>query len=163
MKREITAADKEIEDIFEKAKEIPLVQFNIEGTFSKEVLCLTSNQNIVYYDLESHSLKRIAQVEPHLDENQYKETYSKNLGDKPALTHIKVSKDEKYLIACDKNGDIKILSYIDFSELATESIGSPVIDIELGDNFFITAHENGQILLLKNQVNYEPFYEKVEV
>ena len=51
MKREITAADKEIEDIFEKAKEIPLVQFNIEGTFSKEVLCLTSNQNIVYYDL----------------------------------------------------------------------------------------------------------------
>ena len=60
MKREITAADKVIEDIFEKAKEIPLVQFNIEGTFSKEVLCLTSNQNIVYYDFESHCLKRIA-------------------------------------------------------------------------------------------------------
>ena len=60
MTREITDADKVIEDIFEKVKEIPLVQFNIEGTFFKEVFCLTANQNIVYYDLESHSLKRIA-------------------------------------------------------------------------------------------------------
>ena len=52
-----------------------------------------------------------------------------NLGDKPVLTHIKVSKDEKYIIACDKNGDIKISSFIDFEEIATYSIGSPVIDI----------------------------------
>ncbi len=66
-----------------------------------------------------------------------------NLGDKPALTHIKLSKDEKYLITCDKNGDIKILSFIDFSELYTNSIGSPVIDFEFGDSFFVTAHENG--------------------
>ena len=68
-----------------------------------------------------------------------------NLEDKAALTHIKVSKDEKYIIACDKSGDVKILSFIDFSELYTHSIGSPVIDIELGDTFFVTAHENGQI------------------
>jgi len=73
-----------------------------------------------------------------------------NLGDKPVLTHIKVSKDEKYIITCDQNGDIKILSYIDFSELFTNSIGSPVIDIEIADTFFVTAHENGQILLFKN-------------
>lgn len=73
-----------------------------------------------------------------------------NLGDKPVLTHIKVSQDEKYIIACDQNGDIKILSFIDFSELYTNSTGSPVIDIELGDTFFVTAHENGQILFFKN-------------
>lgn len=60
MTRELTEADKVIDEIFEKAKEMPLVEFAIEGTFFKEVLCLTSNQNIVYYDLESHSLKRIA-------------------------------------------------------------------------------------------------------
>jgi len=86
-----------------------------------------------------------------------------NLGDKPVLTHIKVSKDEKYIIACDKNGDIKILSSINFEELATYSIGSPVIDIELGDNFFVTAHENGEIQLFKNQTNFDPFYEKERV
>jgi hypothetical protein len=71
--------------------------------------------------------------------------------------------DEKYIIACDKNGDVKILSFIDFSELTTYSIGSPVIDIELGDNFFVTAHENGQIQLFKNQSDFDPFYEKVDV
>lgn len=43
MTREITDADKVIEDIFEKVKEMPLVQFNIEGTFSKDALCLTKN------------------------------------------------------------------------------------------------------------------------
>ena len=84
-----------------------------------------------------------------------------NLGYRPVLTHIKVSKNEKYIIACDKNGDIKILSFVDFSELATHSIGSPVIDIELGDNFFLTAHENGLIQLFKNQIDLDPFYERV--
>ena len=74
-----------------------------------------------------------------------------NLGDKPELTHIKVPKDEKFIIACDKNGDVKILSFINFEELATHPIGSPVFDIELGDNFFVTAHENGEIQLFKNQ------------
>ncbi len=68
MTRELTDADKVIEDVFEQVKDMPLVQFNLEGTFFKEVLCLTKNQNIVYYDLESHSLKRIAFVETDVDE-----------------------------------------------------------------------------------------------
>jgi hypothetical protein len=40
MKRELTDADKVIDGIFEEVKEIPLVQFDLEGTFSKETVCI---------------------------------------------------------------------------------------------------------------------------
>jgi len=35
MTRELTEADKKLKEIFEEAKEIPLIQFELEGAFYK--------------------------------------------------------------------------------------------------------------------------------
>lgn len=56
MTRELTDADKVIDGIFEQVKELPLIQFDLEGTFSKETVCIASNLNIIYYDTALHSL-----------------------------------------------------------------------------------------------------------